>query len=188
MPSSRKRRLHRGGRGLLHVGQDVRVGAQGDPYGGVAELFRDHLGVVTPSPSSNVAQVCLRSWKRVVEGTPAHSLIRLNERLRKTAAARNRRLSPHKACSIVGQESKVCEAVFGDTPERSRRTGQVPSPSAAARTSFENAPSTHSGEWAFCRCGGNGPMASRSRIEGANYRKEEVHDAVGRDGQASDAL
>jgi hypothetical protein len=37
---------------------------------------------LTPSPSSNVAQVYLRSWKRVVEGTPARSSIRLNERLR----------------------------------------------------------------------------------------------------------
>ena len=46
---------------LVHPGQYVRVGVEGDRYGGVAQEFLHELGMNTP-PSSRVAHVCRRSW------------------------------------------------------------------------------------------------------------------------------
>ncbi len=40
-----ERRFHRVGGGVLHIGEYVRVGIEGDGYGGVAEHLRDNLRV-----------------------------------------------------------------------------------------------------------------------------------------------
>jgi hypothetical protein len=58
---------------LLHVGQHVAVGVQGDGYGGVPPKLLDDLWVGALLGSNKVAQVCLRSWKRTVWGRPAFS-------------------------------------------------------------------------------------------------------------------
>jgi hypothetical protein len=43
----------------------------------------DTTFALTPSPSSNVAHVCLRSWKRRSSRTPERALMRLKDRLRR---------------------------------------------------------------------------------------------------------
>jgi hypothetical protein len=58
---------------LLHVGQHVAVGVQGDGYGGVPPKLLDDLWVGALLGSNKVAQVCLRSWKRTVWGRPSLS-------------------------------------------------------------------------------------------------------------------
>ena len=57
--------VHRARRRVTHAGQDVRVGVEGDGYGGVAEKFLDDLGV-TPRSSKRGARV-----PQVVEPDPA---------------------------------------------------------------------------------------------------------------------
>jgi len=56
--------------GLLHSRYCVIVGVKRDSDVRVPQHLGDDLGVGTPFASSSVAQVCLRSWKRM-SGRPA---------------------------------------------------------------------------------------------------------------------
>ena len=56
---------------MLHVGQHMGIGVQGDGYGGVPQHSESILGS-TFLPSKRVAHVRRRSWSRMA-GSPAFS-------------------------------------------------------------------------------------------------------------------
>ena len=78
-----QRRFHRLDCGVLHVGEDVGVGVEGDGYGGVTQHLGDNLHVDAFAQEQRGAGVCLRSWKRKSSRTPERTLMRLKERLRR---------------------------------------------------------------------------------------------------------